>query len=176
MRPDHVARMIIELRRWGNTPAAGFTISALLRGDEPAIIDEMGTLSFVDVDRRTNALAASLRDAGIGAGDNVGVMCRNHRGFIESIVALSKLGANTLLLNTGFAGPQLADVSEREGAEALIYDAEFADLLKAAGKGRKRFVAWTDEGDRVSRPNAGGADPRRARWTPSPHQRNQAGW
>jgi acyl-CoA synthetase (AMP-forming)/AMP-acid ligase II len=152
MRPDHVARLLIELRRWGNTPAAAFSISAIIRGDDPAIIDEQGPVSFVDVDRRSNALASSLKEAGIGPGDNVGVMCRNHRGFIESIVALSKLGANTLLLNTGFAGPQLADVCEREETAALIYDAEFSDLLKGAIKGRRRFVAWTDRGDRGSEP------------------------
>ena len=37
-------------------------------------------------------------------------MCRNHRGFIDAVVAARKLGANALFLNTAFAGPQLADV------------------------------------------------------------------
>ena len=41
-------------------------------------------------------------------------MCRNHRGFVDAIVATAKLGADILLLNTAFAGPQLVDVLERE--------------------------------------------------------------
>jgi fatty-acyl-CoA synthase len=113
--------------------------------DAPAVIDELGTLTFRDVHRRTNALANALRNNGLGAGDNVGVMCRNHRGFVEATIALSKLGAHSLYLNTAFAGPQLADVAKREGASVLIYDEEFTDLLAEAGKKRQRFIAWHDQ-------------------------------
>jgi fatty-acyl-CoA synthase len=71
-------------------------------------------------------------------------MCRNHRGFIEATVAVSKLGANSLFLNTAFAGPQLTDVVKREKPKALMYDEEFTGLLADAGRRRKRFVAWHD--------------------------------
>ena len=108
------------------------------------IVDELGTLTFSEVHRRTNALAHALSDLGIVEGDGVGIMCRNHRGFIESTFAVSKLGANSLYLNTAFAGPQLTEVVEREKPKAIIYDEEFAGLLEDAGKRRKRFVAWHD--------------------------------
>ncbi|MDP9326190.1 MAG: AMP-binding protein [Candidatus Dormibacteraeota bacterium] len=152
MRPDTIAHMLLTLRAWGNTPAAGYIIAGLARADETAIIDEIGSLSFSEINRRTDALANSLEAAGVGSGDNIGVMCRNHRGFIEAVIAISKLGGNTLLLNTGFAGPQLADVCEREGVQAIIHDAEFTDLLKGAAKGRQSFIGWVDEGDKVSEP------------------------
>jgi fatty-acyl-CoA synthase len=152
MRPDTIANMLLTLRSWGNTPAAGYIIAGLARGDDTAIIDELGSLSFADVNRRTDSLAASLEAAGIGSKANVAVMCRNHRHFIEAVVAISKLGGNTLLLNTGFAGPQLADVCAREGVEAIIHDAEFTDLLKAASKSRQRFVAWVDDDEKAGVP------------------------
>ncbi|MGH3102265.1 MAG: AMP-binding protein, partial [Thermoleophilia bacterium] len=101
-------------------------------------------LSFSEVNVRTNAIAHSLSDAGIVEGDRVGIMCRNHRGFIEATIAVSKLGADALYLNTAFAGPQLAEVARREKPRALIYDEEFEGLLEEAGKRRKRFVAWHD--------------------------------
>ena len=69
-------------------------------------------------------------DRGIKAGDKVAIMCRNHRGFVEASVAISKLGADLVYLNTGFAAPQLVDVSKREDVVALIYDSEFEDLLQ----------------------------------------------
>jgi fatty-acyl-CoA synthase len=71
-------------------------------------------------------------------------MCRNHRGFIDAYVAVSKLGANALFLNTAFSGPQITDVAKREEPKAIIFDHEFADLVKDAGKRRKRYIAWHD--------------------------------
>jgi len=150
LRPDRLVRTGLALARWGPTPAAGYTSSAIAYPDEPAIIDELGTLTFAEVHRRSNGLAHALSDHGIKEGDGVAILCRNHRGFIESTVACSKLGAHALYLNTAFAAPQITDVVEREKPVALIYDEEFADLCADAGRRRKRFVAWF-EGDRRSR-------------------------
>jgi acyl-CoA synthetase (AMP-forming)/AMP-acid ligase II/uncharacterized membrane protein len=144
IRPDKLARVGLALARWDRTPAAGYIASTIRFPNEPAIIDELGALTFEDVHRRTNALAHAFMDAGVKEGDGVGVMCRNHRGFIEATVALSKLGAHALYLNTAFAGPQLAEVVKREKPIAIVYDEEFTGLLEDAGKRRKRFVAWHD--------------------------------
>jgi fatty-acyl-CoA synthase len=146
-RPDHVVGAVRGLLRFGPTPAGGYTASALRYGSDTAIIDELGTLTFRQVNERTNALADALAADGVGEGDSVGIMCRNHRGFIDAVIACSKLGAHAVFLNTAFSGPQLADVAEREQPAALIYDHEFADLVRAAGEGRRRYVAWHDPED-----------------------------
>jgi acyl-CoA synthetase (AMP-forming)/AMP-acid ligase II/ribosome-associated toxin RatA of RatAB toxin-antitoxin module len=143
-RPDRTIRALIAMQRWGLTPAAGYEAGAAQYPNDVAIVDELGSLTFKEVNERTNRLASSLADAGIGEGHGVGVMCRNHRGFIEATVALSKLGATSLFLNTQFAGPQLTEVAKREKPTAIIYDEEFAELLEDAAKRRKRFVAWHD--------------------------------
>src|SRR4051795_7422958 len=145
MRPDRAARVAQALVKWGPTPAAGYTASAFRRPDSTAIIDELGTLTFAEVHRRTNALAHALSDQGIGEGDGVAILCRNHRGFIDATVACSKLGANALYLNTAFAGPQITDVADREKPVALIYDSEFEELTHDAGTRRKRFIGWHDD-------------------------------
>ena len=153
VRPDRLLRTGLALQRFGPTPAAGYAAAAARYPDETAIVDELGTLTFAEVHQRTNALAHGFSDAGILEGDGVAVMCRNHRGFIEATVALSKLGANALFLNTAFAGPQLADVVAREKPAAIVYDHEFQELLADAGRRRKRFVAWhQDEGDEPADP------------------------
>jgi fatty-acyl-CoA synthase len=142
IRPDKLAQIAGTLRRWGPTPAAGYTISAIRHPDDIGIIDELGTLTFAEIHRRTNALANELARAGVKPGDGVAMMCRNHRGFIDATVACSKLGANALYLNTAFAGPQITEVVKREAPAALIYDAEFEGLTHDAAEGRKRFIAW----------------------------------
>jgi acyl-CoA synthetase (AMP-forming)/AMP-acid ligase II len=144
IRPDRLWDFLRTLQRWGRSPAAGAIALAARFPDDPMLVDELGTLSYSEVNTRTNALAHSLADAGVVEGDGVGIMCRNHRGFIESTIAVSKLGADALYLNTAFAGPQLTEIAEREKPRALIYDEEFAGLLEDAGKRRKRFVAWQD--------------------------------
>ncbi|MEJ7786676.1 MAG: acyl-CoA synthetase [Solirubrobacteraceae bacterium] len=150
-RPDKLVRIGMALQRWGPTPAAGYTAAAIRFPDETAIVDELGTLTFLDVHRRTNALANALADAGINEGDAIAIMCRNHRGFIDATVACSKLGAHALFLNTAFAGPQITDVVDREKPTALIYDSEFEELIHDAGKRRKRFIAWQEDPEKKAK-------------------------
>jgi fatty-acyl-CoA synthase len=151
-RPDKLVRIGLALRRFGPTPAAGYAGSAIRYPDEAAIIDELGLLTFADVQRRTNALAHAFADAGIVEGDGVAIMCRNHRGFIDATVALSKLGAHALYLNTAFASPQIADVVEREKPKAIVFDEEFTELIGDAAKRRKRFIAWHEPDSRLDDP------------------------
>jgi acyl-CoA synthetase (AMP-forming)/AMP-acid ligase II len=151
-RPDKLLRIGATLHKWGPTPAAGYTGSAIRYPNETAIIDELGTLTFREVHERTNGLAHALSDAGILEGDGVAIMCRNHRGFVDATVACSKLGANALYLNTAFAGPQITDVVEREKPVAIVYDAEFEALVHDAAVRRKRFIAWHDGGEKPKDP------------------------
>jgi acyl-CoA synthetase (AMP-forming)/AMP-acid ligase II len=147
VRPDKLARGVREIVRWGASPAAGTATAAIAHPTERAVEDEAGSLTFSELHRRSNSLARGLGMAGVRPGDGVAIMCRNHRGFIEATLACSKLGTDGLYMNTSFAGPQLAEVVEREEPVALIYDREFAELLSEAGRDLWRFVAWTDGED-----------------------------
>src|SRR6266545_6632235 len=91
VRPDRLLGLANALMRWGATFAAGYAAAVVRYPGEPAIVDELGTLTFRQVHERTNALAHALSDDGLREGDSVGVMVRNHRGFIETLVACSKL-------------------------------------------------------------------------------------
>ena len=143
-RPDKSAKVVSAFIRWGASPALGITTAAIHYPDEPALIDERGSLTFEELHRRSNALAHAFAGMGIGNGDGVGIMCRNHRGFIETTLAAAKLGASALYLNTMFAGPQLVEVMKREGPKALVYDEEFAALLDGVDESVARIRAWCD--------------------------------
>ena len=145
MRPDKLARVFRELARWGASPAAGIIGASITHPDDVGLIDERGELTFDELNRRSNALARALAERGVGPGDGIAIMARNHRGFVDATLAVSKLGASGLYMNTAFSGPQLLDVMEREGPAALIYDAEFSDLLGEAKEEAQRFISWTDD-------------------------------
>jgi fatty-acyl-CoA synthase len=137
MRPDRAARALMALRRWGTTSAGALAVTAARSPARAAIIDELGTLTYAEEQRRTNALASSLRRHGIRPGDSVAIMCRNHRGFIDVTVACAKLGAHVIYLNTAFAAPQLTAVVEREDTAAIVYDEEFAAVVEGVRTDRK---------------------------------------
>lgn len=128
-RPDRTFRVLRELARGGTTPAAAIRVAAIKHPDSEFIVDAQGTLTFAEVDRRTDSLAASFQQMGLGKGDSIAIMCRNHRGFVEAMLASSKAGVASIFLNTMFSGPQLAEVVSSEGASAVIHDSEFRDLL-----------------------------------------------
>ncbi len=132
IRPDKLGRVLIALQRWGASPATAIAAAAIERGDDDGLVDELGSLSFNELDERSNRLANALLDDGVKAGDGVAIMCRNHRWFVDATLACAKLGASALYMNTGFAGPQFTGVVEREEPSALIYDDEFTELLSGA--------------------------------------------
>jgi acyl-CoA synthetase (AMP-forming)/AMP-acid ligase II len=143
-RPDKAIKVGSAYVRWGASPALGITTAAIHHPHETALIDERGSLTFEQLQRRSNALARAFAAMGIGYGDGLGIMCRNHRGFIEATLAAAKLGASALYLNTMFAGPQLVEVTRREGPKALVHDEEFAELLEGVDESVVRIVGWTD--------------------------------
>lgn len=147
LRPDKYLRMAQVIRRQGVTAMTGIGLSAARRPHADALVDERGRLTWAELEARANALTVGLAGLRPDRDQSVAILCRNHRGFVESLYAATKLGADALLLNTGFSGPQLADVLARENAGLVVYDEEFAPLLQQAREqlpGLVEVVAWTD--------------------------------
>lgn len=143
MSPRVLLEIVKIVKAWGTGPAGGFSRLAVSHPDQVGVIDELGSLTFREVHERSNALAHGLAALGIREGDQVAIMCRNHRGFIDATIAAAKLGADLLYLNTAFAGPQLVDVIAREKPVLVVHDDEFTELL-AGSDVKHRLVAWRD--------------------------------
>ncbi|HET9891882.1 MAG TPA: acyl-CoA ligase FadD12 [Mycobacterium sp.] len=147
MRPDRYLKMAAAMRREGMGMTVGFASAAQRCPDRPGLIDELGTLTWRELDERINAFGAALQHLPTGQPKVVGIMCRNHRGFVEAVVAVNRIGSDVVLLNTSFAGPALAEVVNREGVDAVVYDEEFTptvDRALADKPDASRIVAWTD--------------------------------
>jgi len=142
-RVDEGLRSLVMVRKWG--PFAGANMIAARRDPTATgIIDELGPLTFKQLDTQSNALARAWSERGLGPGSVIAALCRDHRGLVLTMLASGKLGAKLLLMNTGFAKPQLADVAKREGVTALVYDQEFTDLLDAVEGEVDHYLAWVD--------------------------------
>ncbi|WP_238846639.1 AMP-binding protein [Nocardia arthritidis] len=112
--------MVSALADYGVIGGA-LTASAIRWPERVAVIDELGSLTYAELDRRSTALANAWCDKGLRAGGGVAVLVRNHRGFLDAVCAAGKCGARIALLNNDFAGPQILEVVDREGIELLVH-------------------------------------------------------
>ncbi|WP_029106725.1 acyl-CoA synthetase [Mycobacterium sp. URHD0025] len=113
--------------------------------DLPAIVDERGALTYKQVDDQSWALAHGLQHLGLKEGSVVGLLCRDHRGLIIAMAGCGKLGVRLVLMNTGFAKPQFAEVCAREGVSVVMHDSEFLGLLDALPAELPRILTWVDD-------------------------------
>jgi fatty-acyl-CoA synthase len=142
--PWRLAEIVRAGGRFGPVGAV-VTIAALRHGERTAVVDELGTLTFAELDRRSNAIANGWRSRGLRAGDGVGILARNHRGLLDAVFAAAKCGARIVLLNTDFAGPQLREVASREGIGLLVHDDEYASAVTGLELRFGAWRAWLDE-------------------------------
>ncbi|MER6875399.1 AMP-binding protein, partial [Amycolatopsis sp. NPDC000673] len=143
-RLDEGLRSLVAIRKYG--PFAGANhIAARRDSTAVGIVDDLGPLTFKQLDDQSNALARAWSQRGLGPGSVIAALCRDHRGLVLTMAASGKLGARLLLMNTGFAKPQFADVAKREGVTALVYDQEFTGLLDAIDGDVDRYLAWVDQ-------------------------------
>lgn len=136
--PHHAIRASRALRRYGAFGGLT-TYTAEKYGDAPAVTDDTGTLTYRELEERSNALARALL-AEAGPDPVVALLRRGSVDFVLGLAAANKAGARAVLLNTGFAPPQLADVCAREGVTAILADAEFADDLTAVAPHVRRLI------------------------------------
>ena len=132
-RPDRLPRSLRAMRPWGSSVAGLVAGAAARYPDRVGVVDDDGATTYRDLWRRSQGLAAALASNGIGSGSRVGLLARNRVGLIETMTAVDAVGADLVLLNTGFAGPQLADVVELERIDVLIHDDEFSAAVADCG-------------------------------------------
>jgi acyl-CoA synthetase (AMP-forming)/AMP-acid ligase II len=90
---------------------------------------------------RVNALAAAFRAAGVGEGDIVALLTGNRPEFLETALAVNRVGAAFLPLNVRLAEPELEYITGHAGATAIVTEPGFAAPVSAI-TGRQS-VPWT---------------------------------
>lgn len=141
-RPDRIMRQLRALRTWGPTIAGGYAAANERAPGAVAVIDEQGSTTFHEMDLRGRESARRLHRAGVGPSSRVGVLCRNHSGFVQAMVACGRLGADTVLLNTGLSAGQLAAAARDNGISVIIADTEFDDQCAELPPEILRVTAW----------------------------------
>lgn len=145
IRPDRLALMGLSALRWGATFGTVVAAGAGRYGDTLAIVDEFGTVTYAELDAMVDATAVGLHNLGVHDGDSVALLARNHRGFLVAAGAAAKAGCDLILLNTGFSGPQIAQVCDDHDIRCIIADREFESLVEPATHERQLVIVAPQE-------------------------------
>lgn len=129
--PLNYAAMANEIVKWGEFGMLP-SLNARRHPDRAACIDEEGEFTYKQLDEAAHAVANALLAKGVRAGDGVALLARNHRWFLIANYGAARVGARIILLNSEFSGPQIKEVSEREGAKLIIYDDEYTKAVSKA--------------------------------------------
>jgi len=131
--PIRVARQLYTLHRWGFGLCGELRQAAVRSPERVAIVDEHRSVTYSGLFDRVERFARALHaSAGIRPGDRVGVLRRNSAGMIETLIGVTVLGADPVLMNTGLSGPQIGLVAQEQQLRAVIHDDEFTALISAA--------------------------------------------
>ncbi|MGB9225108.1 long-chain-fatty-acid--CoA ligase FadD2 [Mycobacterium sp.] len=149
--PLKTAAMASDIAKWGEFGMLP-SVNARRHPDRAACIDEEGEFSFQELDEASHAVANGLIEMGVKGGDGVAILARNHRWFLIANYGAARVGARIILLNSEFSGPQIKEVSEREGAKVIIYDDEYSKAVSKAEPelGKLRALGTNPDSDEDS--------------------------
>jgi len=105
------------------------SLNAQKYGDKEALVFGDERVSHVELNDRVNRLANGLLAAGMRPGDHCAVMSANSIEFVETLLALSSIGATFVCINTLLTAKEIHYIVEHSDSRGLIVEHEFADRV-----------------------------------------------
>lgn len=119
--------------------------TATLRPDHPALWFKGATMSYTDLDRRSDEFAAGLAKIGVKKGDRVAIMAANTPQYVIAELGIWKAGGIVASINPLYTGRELEHMLNECAAETLVVMSLFYDKVKElqAKTPLKRIIAFS---------------------------------
>jgi fatty-acyl-CoA synthase len=114
--------------------------------NDPAIICDDVVTTWVDLDRRANAVARALLSSGLAPGAKVALYMRNGPAYLESLVASFRGRLAHVNVNYRYGVEELLYILENSDAEAVVFGAEFATQAAALMPRAGQVKRWVQVG------------------------------
>lgn len=114
--------------------------------DSTFLIAEGERHTFADVDARSRAVAAGLRDLGVRAGDRVAIVLPNSSAFVASLFGVLKAGGVVVALNPDTTAERLAFVLSDCDVRVVIAAATMRTVASGAVAASESVVAVVWDG------------------------------
>lgn len=116
----------------GRGPSLGILVQAhgMALGDKIAIHDRNGSLTWKELDTRSNQAAHALWQSGLRGGHKVATLLRNGREALEVALGAQKYGIIACPLNTWAKPKELKATMSAADPGLVVYDTKHADQVK----------------------------------------------
>jgi fatty-acyl-CoA synthase len=101
-------------------------------GDKPALISDIETLTYRELDRRANQYARWALAQGLGRGEVVCLLMPNRPEYLAIWLGITRAGGAVALLNTNLTGPSLAHCIDLVSPKHVIVASALAPALGGA--------------------------------------------
>jgi long-chain acyl-CoA synthetase len=105
---------------------------ATARGNDLALADDTGTLTWAELDERVNRLIHSFRAAGIKAGDTIAIIAGNCNEWFEVAFACANAGITYVPVNWHLVAAEITYTLDDSGSKAVICGHHFLDATRKA--------------------------------------------
>lgn len=116
-------------------------------GDRPALVFKGQPTSFNDLSRRAGAIAAALRESGVGPGSRCGVLIRDPADAAAAFFAVLATGAVGMNVNELYRPRQVEYVLQHSGANTFITSDDFLESQPRKIESSARVLSVTAIGD-----------------------------
>ncbi len=122
---DERRQLLVEFNRSGPAVTDGsvtelISAHALTAPERAAVVDESGSLSYGDLERRANQLAHRLQRAGVGPEVGVGLCTDRSADMIVGLLGILKAGGAYVPLHYEHPAARLGHQLETAGARAIV--------------------------------------------------------
>ncbi len=124
------------LTRKSVDPAASGSIAQLVQqqaSDYPngvALLCEGQTLTWTELNKEANRIAAQLKAQGVESGDCISLFMQNRIGFVTTMLAIGKLGAIAGMINTNLTKQPLVHCINLINSSKCIFGEELTNALE----------------------------------------------
>jgi len=107
-------------------------LAALRYPEMEALVDGQRRFTYGQWERRANAVAGGLLQAGLPPGGSLGICARNSEATATAFFAAQKAGAAAVLINARWKGMEIARALDKAAVRAVLFDEATADSVEEA--------------------------------------------
>ncbi len=118
------------------------TVATVVPPERPAIVQGETSISWRQLDQRSNRVARAMVAAGLAPGARVAFLSRNHPAYIEGFVACLKARLMHVNVNYRYLADEIDYVLMDSATSAVLFQREFAPVIAELRARRPGIAHW----------------------------------